>query len=358
MLDAISDRCNFVHFADSVLCFYCSLHPLKTTNSLRSTADMRGSLEGRNSLAEVQALSPLNNKENESLALERYGPLKQSPIRQRPFIQQLKVNLEKGDRMQSEGSFKERSALFLRKQSYPTLDTAKSQETGSKGSDWLTSLDYEMERLLAGSLDLEEKDHMDQFKEPDETRPFHSNTSPVPKKVVISQLYKLKLLTVTTSRVPSREIEVSQSSTSNYGILLAQYNAMAKRLVEKNNEINLIYFKQSTLINDLIYYLNEQKLDNFGDWIESAKCSETEEKQQEENPQVIKIPEVIKKSEEVQEKPHTKIPLRIEEFPFKQSELKTDDTTFHYSKETIDHSSLLQLNLDEESTFDSTFHSN
>lgn len=335
------------------------MHPLKTTNSLRSTADMRGSLEGRNILAEVLALSPLNNKENEGLALERYGPLKQSPIRQRPFIQQLKLNLEKGDRMQSEGSFKERSTLHLRTQSYPIISTAKSQETGSKGSDWLTSLDYEMERLLAVSLDLEEKDHMDQFKQPVETWPFHSNTSPVPKKVVISQLYKLKLLTVTTTRVPSREIEISQSSTSNYGILLAQYNAMAKRLVEKNNEINLINFKQSTLINDLIYYLNEQRLDKFGE-IESAKCSETNEKQQEaEEEQQANIPEVVKIPEEVEEKPHTKIPLRIiEEFPFKTSELITDDTIFHYSKEIIHHSSLLQLNLDEESTFDSTFHSN
>lgn len=86
---------------------------MKTTNSLRSTADMRGSLEGRNILAEVLALSPLNNKENEGPALERYGPLKQSPIRQRPFIQQLKLNLEKGDRMQSDGSFKEEVLYIL-----------------------------------------------------------------------------------------------------------------------------------------------------------------------------------------------------------------------------------------------------
>jgi predicted metal-dependent TIM-barrel fold hydrolase len=164
---------------------------------------------------------------------------------------------------------------------------------------------------------------------------------------------------VTTTRVPSREIEISQSYTSNYGILLAQYNAMAKRLVEKNNEINLINFKQSTLINDLIYYLNEQRLDKFGE-IESAKCSETNEKQQEaEEEQQANIPEVAKIPEEVEEKPHTKIPLRIiDDFPFKTSELITDDTNFHCSKEIIDHSSLLQLNLDEESTFDSTFHSN
>lgn len=284
--------------------------------------DLRASLEGYSILAEAQALSPLNNKENDVAG--RY--LKHSPIRQKPFIQHLKQKLEDDDY--------DGRPVHRRSQSFPLM-VSEPKPPKSKDSDWLNSLDYEMGRLLAENLVLDEE-----LEYEDSMENWSILPRPTPKQAVVAQLHKLKLLMVTSSKVPPKEVEVSHRNGANYRILLAQYNALARQMVEKNNEINLVNFKQTTLINDLIYYINEKGLE---------RCRSVSEKDKDKG-------EEGDENENREQDESIKIPLRQVEGIISKNELITDETIFNYSKDIID-GVLMKLD-DTESLFDSTFHSN
>ncbi|KAK6457058.1 uncharacterized protein RJT20DRAFT_36865 [Scheffersomyces xylosifermentans] len=142
----------------------------------------------------------------------------------------------------------------------PIIQQYKSSSTGRSTpvvNSWNDDLDHELSKLLQEKLNTEDNeltpiDHtIRDLREVYETASTNNDVH-----AIISKLQKLRsLCTISSIPIPGIKLDSSDPMEVNYFKLLLAYNKLVRALTEKNHQLNLVNFKQSTLLSTIIFSL-------------------------------------------------------------------------------------------------------